>query len=196
MSRQVASSVHEPDLGKVHRGESLIRGTPFHGRRQPERQLDGHLGKPVNTRLREDGGDDAADRGRSALDVVVVRENGFHRLVGPQARGKVDRLALVGSVLAHAVLLRDRRRSSLAGLSQPCAPGLREKVPVPPVVKPCKASAPVILSAVEAEQLRDRLVLVIDQAMTPARPDRNPGTRDPFPAHSPRRTPIAELLSR
>jgi hypothetical protein len=94
MSRQLASSVHEPDLGKVHRGESLIRGTPFHGRRQPERQFDGHLGKPVNTRLCKDGGDDAADRGRTAIDVVAVRENGFHRLVGPQARGKVDRLAL------------------------------------------------------------------------------------------------------
>jgi hypothetical protein len=37
-------------------------------------------------------------------------------------------------------------------------------------VKPWKASAPVILSPVEAEQLRDRLVMVIAQAMTPARP--------------------------
>jgi hypothetical protein len=168
MSRQVASSVHEPDLGKVHRGESLIRGTPFHGRRQPERQFDGHLGKPVNTRLCNDGGDDAADRGRTAIDVVAVRENGFHRLVGPQARGKVDRLALVGSVLAHAVLLRDRQRSSLAGLSHPARRAFARKYPCRPVVKPCKASAPVILSPVEAEQLRDRLVLVIAQAMTPA----------------------------
>ena len=38
------------------------------------------------------------------------------------------------------------------------------------VVNRDKASAPVILSPAEAEQLRARLVLVIDQAITPARP--------------------------
>ena len=81
-ARPVAGSVHEPGLGKVLRRKALIPGTPLHGRRQPQRQFDGHLGKPVNTRLCEHGGDDTADRGRSAIDVVVIRKNGFHRLVG------------------------------------------------------------------------------------------------------------------
>jgi hypothetical protein len=104
-ARPVASSVLEPDLGKVHRREALIHGTPLHGRRQPQRQFDGHLGKPVHTRLCEHGCDDTANRGRSA----IIRENSFHRLVGPQAREQVDRLALIGSVLAHCCTPPDGR---------------------------------------------------------------------------------------
>ena len=45
---QVASSAHEPDLGKVHRGDALIPARRS-GRRQPQRQLDSQLAKPVNT---------------------------------------------------------------------------------------------------------------------------------------------------
>ena len=119
--RVSARSVHEPDLGQVYRGDALISGPPLHGRSQPQRQLDSHLGKPVKTRLCEHGGHDDAGRCRSAIEIMVIRENGFHRFVGPQARGKVDRLALVGSGRSSltAVFLRGRSVGVQSGACRP-----------------------------------------------------------------------------
>jgi hypothetical protein len=56
------------------------------------------------------------------------------------------------------------------GSPSPARQAFPRKYPCTARREPHKASAPVILSPAEAEQLRARLVLVIDQAITPARP--------------------------